>query len=126
MADDEDTGFLEAKRLHAEAQRLRDEASEFRAQADIRLRDANYNLGQARHSQANVAAMERSIAERERKLKELGEPELVAREQAADEKLKRAEELMADYDKEKHAAAINLNQSFERDKREREAAGIEY
>jgi hypothetical protein len=122
MADD--TGYLEAKRLHAEAQRLRDEAAEHNAQADVKLRDGNYALGQARHRLDTVAQMERSIAAREQKLKELGEPEFVAREQAAAEKLKQAEELMADYDKEKHAAAINLNQSFERDKREREAAGI--
>ena len=86
MSDD----YLEAKRLHAEAQRLRDEAAELNATADRKLRDGNYALGQARHRLDTVAQMERSIAAREQKLKELGEPELVAREQAAAAKLAEA------------------------------------
>jgi hypothetical protein len=57
---------------------------------------------------------------RERKLKELGEPALVAREKAADAKLKAAQELLASYDKDKHAAAISLNQINERERAERE------
>ena len=122
----DDTGYLEAKRLHAEGQRLRDEAAALNATADIKLRDGNYALGQARHTQAIVSQMERSIAEREQHLKELGEPELVAREKAAAEKLKQAEELIASVDKERHAAAININQLIEHDKRELAAAGIEY
>ena len=49
----------------------------------------------------------------------------MAREAAADAKLKAAEELMADYDREKHHAAINFNQMIEREKAEREAAARE-
>jgi hypothetical protein len=118
----DDTGYLEAKRLHAEAQRLRDEAAELNATADRKLRDGNYALDQARHTEANVAAMERSIAAREQKLKELGEPEFVAREQAVAEKLKQAQELMKSYDNDKHAAAIYLRQCSEREAAEQSAA----
>jgi hypothetical protein len=100
----EDTDYLEVKRLHAEAQRLRDEAAELNWTADRKLRDGNYALGQARHRLDTVAQMERSIAAREQKLKELGEPELVAREQAAAAKLAEAQELLSQYDKEKYAA----------------------
>jgi hypothetical protein len=118
----DDTGYLEAKRLHAEAERKLAEAAELNATADRKLRDGNYALGQARHTQAIVAQTERSISEREQKLKEFGEPELVAREQAAAEKLKQAEELMAQYRADYHAAAISLNQINEREKAERSAA----
>jgi hypothetical protein len=116
--------YLEAKRLQAEAQRLRDEAAELNRVADIKLRDGNYALGQARHTQATVAQMERSISERERKLKELGEPEFLEREKAAAEKLKQAQELMQAYDRDRHAAAISLNQINAREKAELAAAGI--
>jgi hypothetical protein len=118
--------YTELQQMHAEAQRLRDEAAELNARADVKLRDGNYKLGQAEHRHKEIAAMERSIAEREQHLKELGEPELVAREQAVEAKLKEAQELMASVDKEKHAAAVNLNQLIEHDKREFAAMGIEY
>ena len=108
------------------AQRLRDEAAQFHAGAQKKLADAEYKLGQAEHRLENVAQLERSISERERKLKELGEPEFVAREQAAEAKLAEAKALMADFDRERHAAAINLNQLIEHDKREFAAMGIEY
>jgi hypothetical protein len=97
-------GYLEVERLRAEAQRLRDEAAELNATADRKLRDANYNLGQVRHTQKELADLERGLAAREQKLKELGEPELVAREQAAQAKLAEAQELLSQYDKEKYAA----------------------
>jgi hypothetical protein len=84
---------------------MRDEAAEKLANADRKLRDGNYALGQARHTQAIVAQTERSIAAREQKLKELGEPEFLAREQAADAKLKEAQEVMKDYNAAKHGAA---------------------
>jgi hypothetical protein len=70
--------------------------------------------------------MERSIAAREQKLKELGEPELIAREKAADEKLKQAQELMAQYRADYHEAANSLNQINAREKAELAAAGIKY
>lgn len=113
-------GYLEAQQLRAEAQRLRDEAAELNATADRKLRDGNYALGQARHRLDTVTQMERSIAAREQKLKELGEPELVAREQAAEAKLKQARELMAAYSADKHSAAIYLRQCSEREAAERD------
>jgi hypothetical protein len=122
----DEPSYLELQQLKAEAQRLRDEATELNATADIKLRDGNYALGQARHRHKEISDMERSISERERKLKELGEPEFVAREQAAEAKLAEAKALMADFDRERHAAAINLNQLIEHDKREFAAMGIEY
>jgi hypothetical protein len=114
--------YLELQQMRAEAQRLRDEAAELNATADRKLRDGNYALGQARHRLDTVAQMERSIAAREQKLKELGEPELVAREKAAEAKLAEAKALMADYDAAKHGAAIALVQINEREKAERSEA----
>jgi hypothetical protein len=118
--------YVEVQQMRAEAQRLRDEAAEFNAEADRKLRDANYLFGQADHRRREIADFERSIAQREARLLELEEPKLLAREQAAAEKLKQAEELMASVDKEKHAAAININRLIEHDKRELAAMGIEY
>ena len=119
--------YLELKQMHAEAQRLRDEAAELNATADIKLRDGNYALGQASHRRRRIADLERSVQQREaRLLNELGEAELIKREKIANEKLKQAEELIASVDKERHAAAININQLIEHDKRELAAAGIEY
>ena len=123
---DDDTGYLEAKRLQAEAQRLRDEAAELNATADRKLRDGLYAKGQAEHRHREIADIQRSIAQREAKLVELGEAKFLERERVADEKLKQAQELMRDFDRERHAAAININQLIEHDKRELAAAGIEY
>jgi hypothetical protein len=104
MTKSDTPSYLELQQLKAEAQRLRDEAAELNATADRKLRDGNYALGQAQHRLDTVAQMERSIAAREQKLKELGEPELVAREQAAAAKLAEAQELLSQYDKEQYAA----------------------
>jgi hypothetical protein len=101
MSDD----YLEAKRLHAEAERKLAEAAELNAAADRKLRDGLYALGQSEHRRREIADVEKSIALREaRLLNELAEPKLIEREKIANEKLKQAEELMADYDKEKYAA----------------------
>jgi hypothetical protein len=63
------------------------------------------------------------VAAREvRLLNELGEAALIKREKIAAEKLQQAEELMADYNNEKHAAAIYLRQCAEREKAERSEA----
>ena len=118
--------YTELEQHKAECQRLRDEAAELNATADRKLRDGNYALGQARHRHKEIADMERSISEREQKLKELGEAKFLEREQAAAIKLAEAKALMADFDRERHAAAINLNQLIEHDKREFAAMGIEY
>ena len=124
MSDDTPT-YLELKQMQAEAQRLRDEAFEYRAEADRKLADANYLFGQASHRHRLIADLERSVQQREaRLLNELGEAELIKREKIANEKLKQAEELIASVDRERHAAAININQLIEHDKRELAAAGI--
>jgi hypothetical protein len=114
--------YAELKQMHAEAQRLRDEAAEHNAQADVKLRDGLYALGQARHTQATVAQTERSISAREQKLKELGEPEFLAREKAAEAKLAEAKALLAQYSADRHGAAIALQQINEREKAERSEA----
>jgi hypothetical protein len=70
-----------------------------------------------------IADLEKSVAAREaRLLNELGEAQLVAREKAAEAKLTEAKALMADYNNDKHAAAIYLRQCSERDAAEQSAA----
>jgi hypothetical protein len=119
--------YLELKQIHAECVHMRDEAFEFRAEADRKLAAADYALGQSEHRRREIADFEKSIVLREaRLLNELGEAQLLAREKAAEAKLAEAKELMADYDKQKHAAAININQLIEHDRAELAAAGIEY
>jgi hypothetical protein len=106
------------------AKMYREEGDKLREQANADLEAARYERGQAEHAKRLTEQMERSIAAREQKLKELGEPELVAREQAVAEREQAVAEREQAFDKGKYEALINLNQSFERDKREREAAGI--
>jgi hypothetical protein len=119
MSDD----YLEAQRLHAEAERMRDEAFEYRAEADRKLAAANRAFGDAEHRHKAIADLERSVAAREvRLLNELSEGQLLKREKAAAEKLQQAEQLMADYNNEKHAAAIYLRQCSERDAAEQSEA----
>jgi hypothetical protein len=79
-------------------------------------------LGQARHTQATVAQTERSIAAREQKLRELGEPEFIRREQEVIKALAEIKALKADYDAAKHGAARALVEINEREKAERSAA----
>jgi hypothetical protein len=104
------------------AQRLRDEATELRRQAAVDLEKATYERGQAEHRLRTADATERSIAEREQRLTARGIADLDRREKAAAKALADAKALMASYDKEKHAAAISLNQINEREKAERSAA----
>ena len=75
------------------ARAYRDEAEQIKKAAERDLEAARYERGQAEHRLATVAQMERSISEREQKLKELGEPELVARAKATADKLKQAQQL---------------------------------
>jgi hypothetical protein len=104
------------------AKMYREEGDKLRGQANADLEAARYERGQIEHAKRIMEQTERSIAERERKLKELGEPELVAREQAAAAKLAEAKALMATYNNDKHAAAIALQQINEREKAEQSAA----
>jgi len=100
------------------ARAYRDEGERLRKAAEQDLEAARYERGQAEHRLHTMEQMERSISERERKLKELGEPELVAREKAAADKLKQAQQLMKAYDADRHGAAIALQQINEREKAE--------
>jgi hypothetical protein len=63
--------------------------------------------------------LEASISRREQKLKELGEDALLAREQAVAAKLKEAQELLAEYSSDRHAAARALSEINERERREK-------
>jgi hypothetical protein len=116
MAEDSDTVEL---RL---AKSYRNEAEQIKKAAEQDLEAARYERGQIEHAKRIMEQTERSIAARERKLKELGEPELVAREQAAEAKLAEAKDLMSRYDNDKHSAAIALQQINEREQAERSAA----
>jgi hypothetical protein len=116
MTDNESSLELKlARAAYAEAEKLKKAAEQDRAAAE-------YDRGQAARDRREIAEIEASIAKRERALKQAGESAFLARVAAADKALAEAKELMADYDKEKHAAAINLNQSFERDRAEQSAA----
>jgi hypothetical protein len=101
------------------ARAYRDEAEQIKRAAEQDLEAARYERGQAEHRLRTTEQMERSIPARERKLKELGEAELVAREQAAKAKLKEAQELMKDYSSDKHAAARAIAEINERERREK-------
>jgi hypothetical protein len=115
MKDDEPSLELRlARAAYAEAEKLKKAAEQDRAAAE-------YQLGQVDHRLRTMEQLERSIAARERKLKELGEPEFVAREKAAEAKLAEAKALMATYSNDRHAAAIALTQINEREKREQAA-----
>jgi hypothetical protein len=103
------------------ARAYRDEAEQIKKAAEQDLEAARYERGQADHAKRLTEQMERSIAVRERKLKELGEPELVAREKAVEAKLAEAKDLMSRYDNDKHAAAIYLRQRSEREAAEQSA-----
>jgi hypothetical protein len=104
------------------AKLARDEAEQHRKAAAADLEKATYERGQIEHAKRIMEQTERSIAAREQHLKELGEPELVAREQAAETKLAEAKTLLAQYQADRHAAAIALQQINEREQAEQPAA----
>jgi hypothetical protein len=111
MTDDVETLELKmAKAAYAAAEEMKKVAAQDRAAAE-------YERGQAEHAKRLMEQMERSIAARERKLKELGEPELVAREQAAAAKLAEAQSLLSEYSADRHAAARALHEINERERR---------
>jgi hypothetical protein len=115
MSDDESLELKLARQAYAEAAAMKKAA-----EAD--LQKAEYARGQADRSLREIQVLEKSIAQREQALKQAGEPAFLARVAAADKALADAKELMKAYDKEKHAAAISLNQINEREKRERSEA----
>jgi len=99
----------------------RDEAQALRKAAAADLEQAKAERGQVEHAKREMQALEKSIARREEALKKSGEPAFLARCADADAKLKKAEELMARYDKDKHAAMIAL-QKLEENERAAKAA----
>jgi hypothetical protein len=101
------------------AKMYREEGDKLREQASADLEAARYERGQIEHAKRTMEQTERSIAVREQKLKELGEPEFAAREQAAEAKLAEAKTLLAQYSADRHGAAIALQQINEREKAER-------
>ena len=101
----------EGLRLHAEAEALRKQAAEDRAAAE-------YERGQAQHRLNTVQATEAGISARERKLVELQEPAFLEREAAAAKALADAKALMASYQRDKHAAAIALQQIDARERKQ--------
>ena len=115
MSDDESLELKMAKAAYAEAEKLKKAAEADRGAAE-------YEKGQAEWRYREMAQLERNIAAREQHLQQLGEARLLERERVADDKLKQAQELMASYNRDKHAAAIYLRQEAERDKAKRSAA----
>jgi hypothetical protein len=116
MADDNEPLDLKlARQTYAEAERMKKAAEQDRAAAE-------YERGQIEHAKRIMEQTERSLAARERKLKELGDPELVAREKAAEAKLTEAKALLSQYSADRHAAAIALQQINEREQAERSEA----
>ena len=106
------------------AQRLRDEAEAKLRQATEKEQRAEYLIGQAEHRRREIAQIEASVAQREQRLTAGGIADLDRREKAAAKALADAKALMADFNKERHEAAVNLNWLIERDKRELAEAGI--
>ncbi|MFZ2082665.1 MAG: hypothetical protein WAV38_39615 [Xanthobacteraceae bacterium] len=117
MSDEERMTATEVAHFHAEGLRLRWEAAEMLKRAEAKDHDGEYKLGQSDWRLREIQALEKNIAAREKKLEELGEAALLAREQAADDKLKQAKELMASWDTVKHGAAQALIDINKRDAR---------
>ena len=108
----------EVAQFHAEGLRMRTEAEVLRKRTAEDRAAADYALGQAEHRLRTVQATEAGISKREAALKAAGEREFLAAQKDAADKLAQAQELMQAYDREKHHAAISLNQINEREKRE--------
>jgi hypothetical protein len=116
MTDNEPSLELKlARAAYAEAEKLKKAAEQDRAAAE-------YERGQAARDRREIAEIEKSVAKREQALKQAGEPEFVRREQEAADKLKQAEELMAQYNKDWHAGVIAFQQINEREKAEQSTA----
>jgi ABC-type tungstate transport system permease subunit len=96
----------EAKALFERAIKIREEAAAERKAAEKALADAEYSRGQATWHEKEAAAKLSALAKREEHLKTLNAAALLERERLADEKLRTAEQLMAQYSKDKHAALI--------------------
>ena len=108
---DESLELRLARAAYAEAEQLRK-----RAVADLAA--AKDEHARAARCLRDTQELERNISARERKLKELGEPEFVAREQAVEQKLAEAKALLAEFSTTKNEA---YHAYIAIDRREREA-----
>jgi hypothetical protein len=110
--DDTDSAELRlAKKIRAEGEQLKQSAA-----AD--LEQARYERGQVEHARRLMEQTEKLITEREQRLLQLGEPQLVEREQAAEQKLAEAKALLAEFNTTKNEA---YHAFIAIDRREREA-----
>ena len=116
----------ELQQARAVAERLAQEAATDRKAAAADRESAAYDRGQAEHRLRTAEATLRAVQEREQWLEQHDEARVRAIVVEAEQKLAEAKALMADWDKEKHAAAININKLIEHDRAELAAAGIEY
>ena len=112
-----DTDSVELKLAKA----IRTEAEQHHKAGDEAFAKAEYERGQIEHAKRLIEQTERGIAARERWLEQHDEAKVRAIVAGAEQKLAEAQELMKDYDKEKHAAAIYLRQRSERDAAEQVA-----
>jgi hypothetical protein len=115
MTDNESSLELKlARAAYAEAEKLKKAAEQD-------LEAARYERGQAEHRLRTAEDNLRAAAECKRWLEQHDEAKVRAIVAGAEQKLAEAQELMKDYDKEKHAAAIYLRQRSERDAAEQVA-----
>jgi hypothetical protein len=99
----------------------REEGEQLRKEAAADLEAARYERGQAEHAKRTAEDHHRAATECKRWLEQHDEAKVRAVIAAADDKLKQAQELMAQYRADYHQAAISLNQINEREQAERSA-----
>jgi hypothetical protein len=116
MTDEHMTSDM-ARIYRDEGDELRRQAAAERKAAETARADAEYLRGQAQWHEREAAAKLASVAKREEKLAALGEKALLAREQAANDKLVEAQKLLSQYSNDRHAAARALVEINEREKR---------
>jgi hypothetical protein len=102
------------------AKMYREEGDKLREQANADLEAARYERGQADHAKRTAEDHHRAAAECKRWLEQHDEAKVRAIVAAADEKLKQAQELMAQYNADRHGAMISLQSIDARERAERE------
>jgi hypothetical protein len=95
-----------AREYHEKALAALDAARQERAAAADDLESARYERSQADHRRREIGAIEQNVAQREKWLRENGEDVMRERERLADEKFKAAEELMRQYNRDRHQALL--------------------
>ena len=105
------------------AVRFRNEGEVLRKQAAADLEAAQTERAHIERRHHDIAELEKNISRREEHLRQLGEPAFLEREAAAADKLAKAEALMASYQRDKHAAAIALQQIDARERKQSATSG---